>query len=73
MLINVSINVEVHKYVDYILEHQSSDGWLGPEDDKDGNMYWSKFPMMLALLQVLYFISLCLEFIPLCCIPYLVS
>ena len=43
----------VNKYVDYILSHQAEDGWLGPDDAKDGNMYWSKFPMLLALRQVL--------------------
>ena len=42
----------VHKYIDYILAHQQSDGWLGPDDLTDGNMYWSKYPMLLALRQV---------------------
>lgn len=41
----------VHKYVDYILAHQSPEGWLGPDDIRDGNAYWSKFPMLLALRQ----------------------
>ena len=49
---NLDLLAQVHKYLDYILSHQSADGWLGPEDDKDGNMYWSKFPMLFALLQV---------------------
>jgi hypothetical protein len=47
----LNLQAQVHKYFDYILAHQSPDGWLGPEDETDGNMYWSKFPMMLALLQ----------------------
>jgi len=35
--------------VDYILSHQSADGWLGPDDITDGNAYWSKYPMLFAL------------------------
>lgn len=46
------IPFQVHKYVDYILSHQASDGWLGPDDIPDGNCYWSKYPMLLALRQV---------------------
>ena len=42
----------VNKYVDYILTNQKKDGWLGPDDSLDGNMYWSKYPMLLALRQV---------------------
>ncbi len=44
----------VNKYVDYILSKQKEDGRLGPDDTADGNMYWSKFPMLLALTQVSY-------------------
>ena len=42
-----------YKYVDYILSHQADDGWLGPDDDKDGNQYWSKYFMMMILRQVI--------------------
>ena len=42
----------VHKYIDYILANQTEEGWLGPDDLKDGNMYWSKFPMLFSLRQV---------------------
>lgn len=41
-----------YQYVDYILSHQAEDGWLGPDDDKDGNEYWSKYFMMMILRQV---------------------
>ena len=40
------------KYIDYILSHQAEDGWLGPDDIRDGNAYWSQIPMMLSLRQV---------------------
>jgi hypothetical protein len=42
----------VQQIIDYILDHQSGDGWLGPNDDTDGNCYWSKFPLLMALRQV---------------------
>ena len=42
----------VGKYVDFVLSHQTADGWLGLDDIKDGNMYWSKYPMLFALRQV---------------------
>ena len=40
------------KYIDYIISHQADDGWLGLDDDKDGNEYWSKYFMMMILRQV---------------------
>jgi hypothetical protein len=39
------------EYINYILAHQAADGWLGPTDRADGNCYWSKFPLLLALRQ----------------------
>ena len=35
----------------YILAHQAADGWLGADDIKDGNAYWSKYPMLFTLRQ----------------------
>jgi hypothetical protein len=31
--------------MNYILDHQQSDGWLGPTDAKDG---WARFPLLLG-------------------------
>ena len=42
----------VHKYFDYILSHQTDEGWMGPDNVKNGEMYWSKFPLLLAFKQV---------------------
>jgi hypothetical protein len=42
---------QVNQYINYILSHQASNGWLGPDDDTDGNQYWSKFPILLSLIQ----------------------
>ncbi len=36
------------KYVSYILEHQSSDGWLGPDDIRSGDMYWGPMNVLNA-------------------------
>ena len=41
----------VEKYTSYILSHQSQSGWLGPDDSKDGNSYWSKYYMLYILAQ----------------------
>ena len=38
--------------MNYILTHQSSEGWLGADDITDGNAYWSKYPMLFALRHV---------------------
>ena len=40
------------KYVDYIINHQAEDGWLGPDDIRDGNAYWAQQPMMFIMRQV---------------------
>lgn len=44
--------LQAQQFIDYILVHQTADGWLGPTDRSDGNCYWSKFPLLLALRQV---------------------
>ena len=44
--------LQVQQFIDYILAHQSADGWLGPNDISNGNCYWSKYPILLALRQV---------------------
>ena len=47
----VCIWFQVHKYISYILVHQTADGWWGLDDIKDGNAYWSKYPMLFTLRQ----------------------
>ncbi|EGD77577.1 hypothetical protein PTSG_08674 [Salpingoeca rosetta] len=44
-----AFSAQADKYISYILQHQKPSGWLGPDDDKSGNMYWSRFPVMLSL------------------------
>ena len=39
----------VDKYISYILSHQTEGGWLGLDDDRSGNMYWSKYQVMFIL------------------------
>lgn len=46
------VHLQVQQYIDYILNHQSADGWFGPADISGGNCYWSKYPLLLALRQV---------------------
>ncbi|KAI4258613.1 MAG: hypothetical protein LQ352_001148 [Teloschistes flavicans] len=38
--------------VDYILSHQQSDGWLGPEAPQDRDI-WGRFPLCLGLKQLI--------------------
>ena len=33
------------------MSHQTDNGWLGLDDSKDGNCYWSKYLMMYILTQ----------------------
>lgn len=40
---------QAHRYVTYILDHQTLTGWIGPDDIKNGDEYWSRFPVLLAL------------------------
>nr|GAT43967.1 predicted protein [Mycena chlorophos] len=40
---------DVNKWVDYIISHQGSDGWLGP--DSTPRVLWGTYPMLLALRQ----------------------
>lgn len=49
---NETLIATARKYVDYILSHQTEDGWLGPDDARDGNQYWSKYLVMFILRQV---------------------
>lgn len=37
--------------VDYVLDHQQSDGWLGPEAPADRDL-WGRFPLCLGLMQL---------------------
>lgn len=39
------INV-VHTWVNYIVQHQEADGWLGPEP----RTLWGRFPALLGLM-----------------------
>lgn len=48
------LKAKVKRYVDYILDHQQPDGWLGPIGDSRGHQPydpWPLFPMFKALLQ----------------------
>jgi DUF1680 family protein len=49
------LKAKVRRYVDYILEHQTPDGWLGPVGDNDPSHkpydVWPLFVMFKALTQ----------------------
>ncbi|KAG7098133.1 hypothetical protein E1B28_000103 [Marasmius oreades] len=41
----------VNSWVDYILSHQGSDGWLGPTSPDGKRVLWGRYPALLALMQ----------------------
>ncbi|KAL0575629.1 hypothetical protein V5O48_006354 [Marasmius crinis-equi] len=41
----------VNTWVDYIIGHQGSDGWLGPTGDGGTRVLWGRYPVTLALMQ----------------------
>lgn len=55
LLDDAALKAKVKRYVDYILEHQRDDGWLGPlgDNDKNHKAYdpWPLFPLFKALTQ----------------------
>ena len=53
LLDDAILKEKVHKWMDYILTHQNSDGWLGPVHDKKYHEYdpWPMFIIMKALTQ----------------------
>jgi len=51
--LNVDLQNQVNSWVYYILDHQNSSGWLGPDDGfgGQGNTYWNGWNIAAALLQ----------------------
>jgi len=48
----VNMSAQVETYMDYILSHQTEDGWLGPPDEEasqDGNKWWGRSNVLLAM------------------------
>ncbi len=47
------VSAQTSRFVDYILEHQLPDGWLGPDDGFGGvgNTYWTAWNTVASLLQ----------------------
>ena len=43
--------LQVEDVSDYLLNHQQSDGWLGPEEGADRDL-WGRFPLFLGLWQL---------------------
>ena len=48
-----TLKAKVHKWMDYILEHQQPDGWLGPVKDKGRRAYdpWPCFIILKSMTQ----------------------
>lgn len=48
---NSRVKAQVHSSVEYVLAHQSSDGWLGPESGTSRN-FWARYPLCMGLVQL---------------------
>ncbi|KAL8949838.1 MAG: hypothetical protein Q9222_004078 [Ikaeria aurantiellina] len=42
---------QIDDVVDYVLDYQQADGWLGPEISSDRDI-WARFPLCLGLMQL---------------------
>jgi hypothetical protein len=55
LLDDARLKAKVKRYVDYILDHQAADGWMGPVGDNDPNHkpydVWPLFVLFKALTQ----------------------
>lgn len=45
------LKAQVHSAVRIVLDNQTEDGWLGPEDLSD-RLIWARFPLCLGLMQL---------------------
>ncbi|KAI1142865.1 hypothetical protein F5Y05DRAFT_366465 [Hypoxylon sp. FL0543] len=42
---------QVYSYMNYVLEHQQDDGWLGPETDPSTRSLWARCYFLVGLMQ----------------------
>lgn len=42
---------QVYDYMDYVLDHQQDDGWLGPETTPESRGLWARCYFLLGLMQ----------------------
>ncbi|KAI2782363.1 hypothetical protein F4815DRAFT_492159 [Daldinia loculata] len=42
---------QVYSYMDYVLDHQQEDGWLGPETTPESRGLWARCYFLLGLMQ----------------------
>lgn len=45
------LKAQVHAAVEYVLDHQQQDGWLGPEALPD-RLIWARFPLCSGMIQL---------------------
>jgi len=48
-LLDVDLLAQVECYIGYILDHQSPEGWLGPDDATDAGAPWGRAYVLLSL------------------------
>ncbi|KAL1692247.1 hypothetical protein GGG16DRAFT_51912 [Schizophyllum commune] len=71
---NDEILQKTKDFMDYVLEHQGDDGWLGPEANNNRTRYlWGRYPFFFGAIQLLEvfpeytdpFVSAMYKFVPL--------
>ncbi|KAG7094358.1 hypothetical protein E1B28_007958 [Marasmius oreades] len=50
---NQALNSKTQAFLDYVLSHQESDGWLGPEANTNKAKYlWGRYPFFFGAIQL---------------------
>ena len=53
LLDDPTIQTQVQQFLDYVLDHQDSDGWLGPEVNTTKPRYlWGRYPFFFGAIQM---------------------
>ncbi|KAI1390096.1 uncharacterized protein F4822DRAFT_224318 [Hypoxylon trugodes] len=48
---DAGLKKQVYSYMDYVLDHQQSDGWLGPETTPESRGLWARCYFLVGLMQ----------------------
>ena len=49
---DIRLKAQIRNATDYVLSHQQSSGWLGPESNYNSYNLWARFPVFLGLMQL---------------------
>ena len=49
---DIRLKAQIRNVTDYVLAHQQTSGWLGPESNYNSYHLWARFPFFLGLMQL---------------------